>query len=224
MKTVILIPAYNPGNKLAGILQSLARTHPDVPVVVVDDGSQPALAVQDNQSMLLVRHPYNRGKGAAIRTGLKTIEHHFKNEPPDAVLFMDADGQHAPTSINEFIAAYEQGRGEIIIGKRNLNPSSMPFMRVLSNRITSRLLSWKTGVPLADCQCGYRLIAWQLIRRVLPLQTSGYETETELLIKILRYSANVHHIPIETIYADEVSHIRGVRDIRAFVKLFFTLK
>ncbi len=221
-KTIILIPAYNPGSTLSELLQELGNRYPSIPIFVIDDGSEPQISIS-GPGVMLFRHSRNKGKGEAIKTGLREIQRRI-DPAPDAVLFMDADGQHRPSSVADFLSAFERGEGEIIIGMRSLTIRHMPLMRVLSNRITSRLLSWKTGVRLNDCQCGFRLLAWPLILKALPLRTSRYELESELLIKILRYSANVHHIPIETVYADEVSHIKGVRDILAFIKVFFSIK
>jgi hypothetical protein len=97
----------------------------------------------------------------------------------------------------------------------------MPFFRVVSNRITSAMVSWRLGVKIPDSQSGYRLHSRRLLEQIKP-NTNGYEMESELLLKAVRGGMKVDFIPIATIYAGEASHIRGTRDTWRFIKMWMS--
>jgi glycosyltransferase involved in cell wall biosynthesis len=214
----VVIPAYNAGATLDEVLSKIFVSIPNRQVIVVDDGSTddtPAIAVRN--AVQLIRHGQNRGKGAALKSGFAFA---LKMPQMRAVMTMDADGQHAPKHLPEFVRAFRETPVDLIIGCRQLRWPAMPLFRVVSNRITSALVSRRLGVKIPDSQSGYRLHSRRLLERI-ELHTDGYEMESELLLKAVRAGMRVGFIPIATIYAGEPSHIRGWRDSGRFIKMWF---
>ncbi|OGP91715.1 MAG: hypothetical protein A2Z19_03340 [Deltaproteobacteria bacterium RBG_16_54_18] len=218
---VALIPAYNAARSLPAVIAGVKEF--GLPVVVVDDGSDDATAkIARTAGVVVLRHPVNRGKGTALRTGFWFIlQQGYK-----AVITIDADGQHDPSYIPSFIQAFEQARGEIIIGSRAGEFGGMSWLRRFWNKLGVRTVSKMIGTPLTDTQSGYRLIASTVLQG-LPLRAAGYEGELELLLKACKRGHEVTEIPIISHYADgrPSSHFQPVRDTwlvcRTFLQEFF---
>jgi glycosyltransferase involved in cell wall biosynthesis len=210
-KILVLICAWNEASRISPIIAA-AKTV--LPVLVVDDGSD------DNTAMIaraagaqVVSHPQNRGKGIALLTGFSTaMEQGF-----DAVLTLDADGQHDPVDIPALLDAFHDGKGDLIIGKRNW--SQMPFPRRLSNPFGSWMLSKILGVPVYDSQSGFRIYSRNLIEG-LNLTTAGFELETEVIIQAATCGFQIGEAPIRTIYdVGEVSYYHPLRDTARFFSM-----
>ena len=208
-----MIPAYQAGAHLGGVLQRV-RAHLDATsILVVDDGSTDATAdVARDSGVRVFSHATNRGKGAALQTGFRAAtELGFTH-----VLTLDADGQHPPESIPDFLAARD--RADILIGWRLHDPSAMPPARRLSNRATAAILSALAGQTILDGQSGYRLHALRAIG-ALRFASRGFMLESELLVRAARAGARLGHVPIPCVYGDETSHIHAARDTVRFLWL-----
>lgn len=213
----VVIPAYNAGATLEDVLAKTFLSIPNRQVIVVDDGSTDnTAAIAVRNAVQLTRHDYNRGKGAALKSGFASA---LKMPQIRAVITMDADGQHAPEHFPDFIRAFRASPVDLIIGCRQLRWPPMPLFRVVSNRLTSIMVSWRLGVKIPDSQSGYRLHSRRLLEQIKPY-TNGYEMESELLLKAVRGDMKVHFISIATIYSGETSHIRCWRDMWRFVKMW----
>lgn len=214
-----VIPALNAGRYLERVLEDVKRFIPPENIVVVDDGStDDTVSAARRSGVKVISHPENRGKGEALKTGCSHLA--FSDEI-DAVFTLDADGQHAPEEIPAFIAVYEEeGPWIIVIGSRMGSAEGMPFIRKLTNRFTSAVISARAGIRIDDSQSGYRLIDSGILREV-ELVTSRYETESEILIKAAKIRAKIASVPIRTIYADEQSTIHPLRDTIRFFMLVF---
>ena len=219
-KYIVLIPAYNSQSKICDLLLRIQYICKDCLIIVVDDGST------DETANILKKHPgikyltnkNNLGKGASLQNGLNYIfQHHSQSS---AVVFIDSDLQHEPERIPDFIEAFEKGRGCFILGKREFVLQKMPLARIVSNFITSALLSLKIKCRIYDSQCGFRLVSLKVLKVCGPFETKKYEFETELLIKAAKQGASFYTIEIPTIYNDEISYIKGFRDTFAFIKAF----
>ncbi len=214
----VVIPAYNAGAKLELVLSKTLTIIPKSQVIVVNDGSTDGTdEVAAKSGVQLIQHGRNRGKGAALKSG---FERALATPEIQAVVTMDADGQHDSAHLREFIRAFRQTPVDLIIGCRQLRWPPMPVFRVMSNRITSALVSRRLGIKIPDSQSGYRLHSRRLLEQVKP-DTDGYEMESELLIKAVRSGMKIGFIPIATIYASETSHIHGWRDTWRFVQMWF---
>jgi glycosyltransferase involved in cell wall biosynthesis len=217
----VLIPAYNASASLRGVIEGI-KGHA-LAIVVVDDGSTDATTeIARAAGVQVLRHRINRGKGVALRTGFWFLLH----QGYQAIITMDADGQHDSSFLPSFIRAYEEGRGDIIIGSRAGEFNAMSWLRRFWNRLGVKAVSKLVGTPLTDTQSGYRLIKAEVLQG-LPLRATGYEGELELLIKACKRGHRVVEIKATTHYIDgrPSSHFRPVRDTwlvcRTFLQEFF---
>jgi glycosyltransferase involved in cell wall biosynthesis len=178
-------------------------------VVVVDDGSTDDTAARARDAgAIVIRHEQNRGKGCAIRSGLE----YALRQDRTHVLFLDADHQHDPAEIPRLVARAEQGHADFIIGERELKRDSMPTARFHANVIGSAILSRFIGADVADSQSGFRLIRADRLRGV-QLTGTGYEIETEMLIKLVRAGASVDRVTVRRLqYEGAHSKIRPFWD------------
>ena len=210
-ETLILIPAYNEAAHIQAVVRAAAA---HLPVLVVDDGSRDACAaLAEAAGAQVIRQVPNQGKGAALRAGfLRALE-----QGAQAVITLDADGQHDPLEIPRFLTEYQSSRADLIIGERDFR--QMPFSRRLANTLGKRAFSWALGREVRDNQSGYRLISARLMRAMLDSQEGGFEFEVEMVVRAALDGMLIRGVPIRTIYADEVSHIRPVQHVRNFLQM-----
>ena len=212
METILaLIPGYQEGPRIAAVVGG-ARAM--LPVVVVDDGSTDDTAAQAEAAgaTVLVKRP-NAGKGAALRAGFRyALEHDAV-----AVITLDADGQHDPGEIPVFLAAFADGRPELIIGRRDF--AAMPPVRRVSNTLGSWVFSAAVGRRVADNQSGYRLIGRRLMIVLLESTESGFAFEVEMIARCIALGLPMTEVPIRTIYAGEPSHIRPWAHLTGFLRV-----
>jgi glycosyltransferase involved in cell wall biosynthesis len=203
-----IMPAHGEVPERALVEETLGQV---AGLVVVDDGSDAGVAralraLADDVGAALVRIPERRGKGAALRAGLGVVRE--ISPSADAVLTIDADGQHPASAIPAFLAAATSA--ELVIGDRFDDLAAMPRPRRLANRASRRLLELSTGRPVRDTQCGMRLLRGRALD--LPLEGNGYEAETRHLKAALESGLDVAWVPIPAIYGDEQSSFRALRD------------
>lgn len=221
MKYLVIIPAYNEEKYIKPLLDNLRKVASDV--VVVDDGSTdstPEIARAAGVEVITQRH---QGKGAALRTGFT----HAVTKGYDWVITMDSDCQHdwqdVPRFVEAMAAMTKNGNGsgpmaDIIVGSRLLDAGHMPAVRRLTNKFMSGLISRLIGCRLPDTQCGFRAINSSVLKGVR-LETSHYDTESELLIKSGKAGYKISFIPINTIYNGAPSNINKLIDTVRFIKL-----
>ncbi len=212
METILaLIPGYQEGPRIASVVDA-ARAF--LPVVVVDDGSTDDTAARaEAAGATVLRQRPNAGKGAALRAGFRyALEHGAA-----AVVTLDADGQHDPGEIPLFLKAFEAGRPELVIGRRDFG--SMPVVRRLSNTLGGWVFSAAVGRRVADNQSGYRLIGRELMTALLDSDEGGFEFEVEMIARCIALSLPIAEVPIRTIYAGEPSHIRPWRHLTEFLRV-----
>jgi glycosyltransferase involved in cell wall biosynthesis len=155
----------------------------------------------------VVRHPINKGKGAALRTGLEQARHLGFGW----ALIMDGDGQHAPSDIPRFLEQAAATGAPLVIGNRMHNPERMPWLRRQVNRWMSHRLSRLAGRELPDTQSGFRLIQLEPWSK-LGLHAQRFEVESEYLMTFVKAGLDVTFVPIDVIYKAEQSKIHPVRD------------
>ncbi len=212
-----LIPAFNASGTIGAVVSGVAVYLPVENILVVDDGSSDKTSFEAvSLGARVLKHTTNRGKGAALRTGLEfALQASF-----DAVITLDADLQHPPEYIPQFIDLYSKDAFDVIIGSRLHNVQGMPFHRLLSNTITTFLVSARTARKITDSQSGYRLIDRKVFEAVR-LESSGFEAETEFLIKAASHGFKFGSIPIRTVYAGEKSYMTHFSTTMNFVKVLF---
>lgn len=214
--TAVLIPALNAAQTLRELLPKINAFVPAEGIVVVDDGSTDDTArIAGESGAFVIRHSANRGKGAALRSG---IEYILGRTEFRSVITMDADLQHDPAEIPKFLSRSKKGGAKIIVGARQRLGSGMPLHRMMSNAITSMLVSARTGARIEDSQSGYRFFSSEVLAAIR-LESDGYEAETEMLIKAARKGFTIDFIPIATIYGNESSHMTHWQTTRRFLQV-----
>ncbi|MBN1779715.1 glycosyltransferase family 2 protein [bacterium] len=224
MKTGVIIPAYNEEAHLGAVLLKVKQFIPRDHVCVIDDGSSDQTAdAASAESVRCIRFEVNRGKGEALKAGFAWAAENGM----EAVITLDGDGQHDPDLIPEFIQIMQNERCDAVLGTRRFRPGEMPFDRILSNRLSSWMVSRAAGKNIPDTQCGYRMFRMSVLKN-LNLTGSLYELESEMLIRLGRRKAAFRFCMVPTTYAGAASSIRRWRDIgrflRMWLKLIFTRK
>ena len=222
----IIIPAYNAGDTIGQLLYDLnGITVKAKKITVVDDGSKDATADIVRQfpaEIQLLKLTKNTGKGFALKTGILNF---LKDNGADYLLSMDADLQHPVQSIPDLLSFAENTRMDLIIGARKISPKTMPVHRVLSNKITSLILSWITGIKIPDSQCGFRLMHRDFLK-IIELKENGFQAESEMIITAAGLEKRIGFVPIPTVYHSGHSNIKIIGDtirfIRLIVKTFLT--
>ena len=211
MTPAIIIPAFNPPDTFYHLIQTI-RKEMTIPIIIIDDGSQPAVKIEPAFIFVtLLRNNINKGKGFSL---IKGIHYALENGYTHCIT-LDADSQHDPAYIPEFLSIDENI--SIVCCKRDLN-GSMPFHRRLSNIITSKIVSFICQTKLFDSQCGYRRYNLQDVCRESYFE-QGFQFETEILIKLLKNKLKIFHVDIPTIYAGESSSMRHIYDTLKFIRL-----
>ncbi len=209
-----VIPAYHEEAHVRAVAERVCAQLDHV--VVIDDGSTDATAARAREGGAeVIVHPENRGKGDAIKTGLR---HWLARPEIEFILLLDSDGQHLPEEISRFFAAATAIDAGLFVGTRMNDTREMPFVRRAVNRYMSHRISRLCGQEVPDTQCGYRMLHRALAPHLLD-GTSRFDYETEMLIVASRKGFRIAAVPISTIYSDEVSSINPVRDTLRFFKL-----
>lgn len=206
-----LVPAYNEGKRVRAVVEG-ARRH--LPVLVVDDGSSDDTAQHATTAgAQVLRQPRNAGKGVALRAGFRRA----LDEGYEAVVTLDADGQHDPAEIPAFLERYAAGGAELVIGARDFR--HMPPVRRFANSLGRYFFSWALGQDVRDNQSGYRLVGRRLMAKTLESDEQGFEFEVEMIVVCVRNGFGLDWVTIRTIYADETSHIQRWTHVKNFFRV-----
>jgi glycosyltransferase involved in cell wall biosynthesis len=197
LRIFIIIPAYNAASHVGDVVLGAKKS--GLQVVVVDDGSSDGSAdAAERAGAVVLRHHGNRGKGAALQTGFA----YAAAAGADAVLTMDADGQHDPDEIASLLDAFRQTPGSLVLGVRSFDPRLMPRRSRIGNQISTFFISHFAQRRHRDTQTGFRIYPRRLLR--LPLRTRRFDTETELILWASKLGVPLVEVPIKTIY-----HLQG---------------
>ena len=131
-------------------------------------------------------------------------------EPWEGIITLDGDLQHDPAEIPKLIEEYDKTKPDIVIGSRMAEAEKIPGIRYWTNRVGVFFISWAAGQPLADSQSGFRLYCREVLESI-PLWTSRYDTETEILIKAGMRGMKITCVPIKTIYYEDELHHSSFR-------------
>lgn len=209
MKYFLVIPLYNEEKRISDVLNKVSKYN--LPVVVVDDGSKDRSKFKIRnlklRNVVLLEHNINLGKGAAMRTG---ADYAF-GKGADAVIFMDADGQHEAKDIRQFVNILNSKKYDIVFGSRNFG-YEVPLIRYLGNKIASVFMAVLFKIYVSDVICGFKALTKKAYERI-NWESSGYGVESEMVAKTGIYKLRFYEIPVETIYHDKV---KGVTILDAF--------
>ena len=215
----LVLPAYNVARHLADLVEEIKRVQPEIRILAVDDGSTDKTAeVAASAGIEVIRHPENRGKGAALMTGFIWAA----RQGLDRVFTMDADGQHLPAEMQRFLDIMETTGADVVVGTRMARTEGMPWIRRKTNEFTSWVVSRLAGQVIPDSQNGFRLFR---VEKLAGLQTSSsrFDFESEILVLLGRKGARIRSVPVSSIYADERSSIDPIVDTWRFFRLVLRL-
>lgn len=218
MEKIALIPAYCPGDRLLPLLDALSQR--GFSVIVIDDGSgrdYDAVFEQARAFADVERYLPNRGKGEALRLGMRLIRERF--QPPYTVVTADADGQHRVGDIVKVWETAAQHPESLALGKRLLDQSA-PLKSRVGNGISRALYRLTTGRKIYETQTGLRAFSDKLLPRFLRLPGHRYEFEIDMILNAS--DLDIIETEIETVYFDNnaASHFRPFRDTVSLDKEF----
>ncbi len=204
VETSIIVPVYNEAEnlkKLIGQIHSLRM--PDSEIIVVDDGSNDgSAAIAMAAGANVVRHPYNIGNGAAVKSGMRAAKGRF-------IVMMDGDGQHKPEDIPKLLA--DADRYHMVVGAR-AKGSKLRMHRNLANMVYNLLASYVTRFKVQDLTSGFRVIRRRDALRFIDLLPNTFSYPTTLTLACLRSGLTVQYVPIQTLYRAGQSKISLVTD------------
>lgn len=202
----VVIPACNEAGSVGALVASARALQGDPEVIVVDDGStDDTAAVADAAGARVVRHPENLGNGAAIKSGARVATRPI-------VVFLDADGQHAPADIPallEHMDAYD-----MVVAARTGRRSHGSPVRAVGNAMLSVLASGVAGVRIPDLTSGFRAVRRSALLSFLGLLPNGFSYPTTLTLALLKSGRPVAYVPLDRIARrrEGVSKLRPLRD------------
>lgn len=198
----VVIPAFNEEDAIGATIEGLLSRHSWGEVLVVDDGSTDATAARAAAAgARVVRHPYNKGNGAAVKTGIREAK-------GSIVLLMDGDGQHDPAEAETLVKA--MGDHDMVIGARSARDQA--WTRALGNMAFETLASWLTGRPIPDLTSGFRAARRDRLLEVVHLFPNGFSYPTTSCLAFLKAGHNVAFVPVKARPRIGTSKIRLLRD------------
>jgi glycosyltransferase involved in cell wall biosynthesis len=216
-KVIILIPAYNEAKVIAEVIADIKKKgykH----ILVVDDGSSDGTyQVAKTAGAVAVRHFLNRGKGAAIKTGLEAA----KLLHADIVVTIDGDGQHDPAEIKTLTAELDKGK-DIVLGSRSFNSGAMPLFNRLANRF-GNIITWLIyGLWVNDSQSGFRAFSHKALH-TLNTSSDRYDYDSEVIQQIAQHKLSFIEVPISVRYTEYSKNKKTKQSFTNGVKTVFSL-
>jgi glycosyltransferase involved in cell wall biosynthesis len=197
-KTIAAIPAYNEEKHIEEIVTK--TLHYVDQVIVVDDGSVDRTGERARGAGAeVVTHDKNSGKGVAINTAFKAA----REINPNAMVLLDADGQHSPEEIPSLLDPVLNSQADMVVGSRFLKNNHIPKYRMLGQTVLNITTNLGSGIKLTDTQSGFRAFSRKAIER-MALKETGFAVESEMQFMAGRYGLKVTEVPIETNYDEKV--------------------
>lgn len=212
----IIIPSYEPDEKLPGLLEQLKKTG-FKNIIVVDDGSGEDYArffkeAEELHGCRVLHHAVNQGKGRALKTAFNYCLREFEQMP--GAITADSDGQHSPECILACVDALLAHPDSLILGCRCFDEEDVPARSEFGNKCTRIVMRYLTGITVSDTQTGLRGIPAVFMEQLLMVKGERFEFETNMLLETKKKKIPIVEVPIRTIYIEEnkTSHFNPVRD------------
>ena len=210
--TTIVIPAFNEASAIGPLVTALARTAAWHEILVVDDGSSDGTRESAAAAgARVIRHPYNKGNGAAVKTGIRQATGRF-------LLIMDADGQHRPEDAAVLVSHLDTY--DLVIGRR-AGSAHASLARRLGNSVLNAVASYLTGRPIPDLTSGFRAARRECLLEFLHLLPNGFSTPTTTTLAFMKAGYSVRFEPIEGAQRQGVSKIKLGSDGVSFFLILF---
>jgi glycosyltransferase involved in cell wall biosynthesis len=203
----VVIPALNEEDGIGDVVSHLRSAAPWLEILVVDDGSNDATSARAAAAGAhVIRHPYTKGNGASVKTGIRTAAGEY-------VLIVDGDGQHAPADARALTDRL--GEFDLVIGARSAATQATAARR-RGNAALNWLASYLTDRPIPDLTSGFRAARRDCLREFLHLLPNGFSTPTTTTLAFLKAGYNVTFVPIDARRRQGRSKIRFARDGATF--------
>ena len=212
MDVTLVIPAYNEEKNIANVLteiKTLSNLFKEI--IVVDDGSKDNTSKEVNRvgGVKLVRHPYNIGYGAALKTGARAATSEF-------VMYIDADGQHQTKDIKRLLEHVD--KFDMVIGARN-NESKITPLRIIGKSIIRFTANYFAGREIPDLNSGFRIIKKSIIMQFIHLLPDKFSFTTTITLACIKSGYSIKYVPIKTLKTVGKSKIKPFRDGAKFIYL-----
>lgn len=195
-KIFVVLPAFREGKIITAVIDEIRKTGYEN-IIVVDDGSSDNTSEKAKQAgVVVLRHKVNRGKGAAVKTGIEAA----KELNADIVVTVDADGQHNPEDIKPMLKKIKQGY-DVVLGSRLMNNEGMPKLKVFYNHLGNFLTWYLHGLWVTDSQSGFRAYSRKALE-LIDTKSDRYEYDSEIIQEIYRNKLKFIEIPIEVRYTE----------------------
>lgn len=202
-QTSVVIPAFNEADGIADVVSGLRRSAAWHEILVVDDGSTDATsAAAQAAGARVVRHPYNKGNGASVKSGIREATGEY-------VLIIDADGQHQPADATRLVSRL--GDYDLVVGAR-AHATQATVARRLGNHLLNGLASYLTGRPIPDLTSGFRAARRQHLHEFIHLLPNGFSAPTTTTLAFIKAGYSVVFEPVEARLRVGQSKIRLLRD------------
>lgn len=215
MQLSIILPCRNEAESLRSLLPQLRQSYPHAQIIVVNDASHDesvTLALQAGAEV--IHHPYPMGNGAAIKSGARASK-------GEVLVFMDADGQHAPQDIAKLLTLLEQGY-DMVVGARDAS-SQASFGRWCANSFYNTLSSFMVGHPIADLTSGFRAVRAEKFKEFIYLLPNTFSYPTTVTMAFFRAGYSVGYVPITAHKRLGKSHIQPIQDGLRFLLIIFKI-
>ena len=210
----VVIPAFNEGPVIAGVIAALAASGPWHEIIVVDDGSaDDTSAAAADAGATVVRHPYNKGNGAAVKSGIRRATGEY-------LLVIDGDGQHRPEDARRLVGRL--GEYDLVIGARS-SSTQANHARKVGNSALNRLAGYLTGRAIPDLTSGFRAVRTAHLREFIHLLPNGFSTPTTTTLAFIKAGYNVAFEPVEARQRVGQSKIRFARDGAKFLMIILRI-
>lgn len=223
-RTPIIIPAYEPDERLIDLLKDLDERNLG-PVILINDGSgnkyddifQVSKRIIEKQNGIYLIHKNNRGKGRALKTAFEVCLNNFKEVI--GVVTADSDGQHTSECIRKVKESLELYPESLTLGVRTLNGRDIPWKSRFGNSITKIIFSYVSGIHITDTQTGLRAIPKKFMQECLSIPGERFEFEMRMLLEAAGLY-NIIEVPIETIYDSVDNHQTHFNPIKDSIKIY----
>ncbi|MCL5957701.1 MAG: glycosyltransferase family 2 protein [Chloroflexi bacterium] len=210
----VIIPAYNEADVVAEVVSGVRGVRPDAEIIVVDDASTDGTGrIAKELGVVVVRHPYNKGNGAAVKSGLRRAR-------GEIVLLMDADGQHDAEDVEDLLAPL--GDYDMVVGARTTE-SDTSIIRDLGNFLLNRMASYLVGIQIPDLTSGFRAMKREVIMEFIHLLPNAYSYPTTSTLSLLKAGYSVKFTPIKMHRRVGKSKVKLLRDGVRFVLIILKM-
>lgn len=214
-RLTILIPAFNEAETIGEVLPQLRTLYPESEILVVDDGSNDeTTAIAERSGARVVRHPYNKGNGASVKTGLR-------NAARELVIIFDADGQHDAQDIQKLADCI--GEYDLVVGARDEN-SQTDFGRRMYHHLLNLLATYLSGMRVPDATSGFRIARRADLLQFIHLLPNGFSTPVTTSLAFIKAGYSVKFVPTTMLKRQGgKSKIKPLRDGTRFIIIAFRM-